>query len=86
MKTSGSSRDSLFYVLAALCGIGAGVADVAVNDLLFTALLVLASCMLLGCCARGGRAVGRGGWNLHSADRRGCLFCADGEADAGTGV
>jgi ABC-type multidrug transport system permease subunit len=28
--------------------VGAGWADVAVNDLLFTALLVLASCMLLG--------------------------------------
>jgi ABC-type multidrug transport system permease subunit len=35
-------------LLAALCGIGTGWADVAINDLLFTALLVLASCMLLG--------------------------------------
>jgi ABC-type multidrug transport system permease subunit len=35
-------------LLAALCGIGTGWADVVVNDLLFTALLVLASCMLLG--------------------------------------
>lgn len=41
-------RDLWFYLLAALCGIGAGIADVLVNDLLFTALLVLASCMLLG--------------------------------------
>jgi ABC-type multidrug transport system permease subunit len=40
--------DAWFYLLAAFCGIGAGVADVFVNDLLFTALLVLASCMLLG--------------------------------------
>ena len=40
--------DWLFYLLAALCGIATGYADVAVNDLLFTALLVLASCMLLG--------------------------------------
>ena len=46
MKTT--SSDVWFYLLAALFGIGTGVADVAVNDLLFTALLVLASCMLLG--------------------------------------
>ena len=48
MKASGVDRDSFFYLLGALCGVGAGWADVAVNDLLFTALLVLASCMLLG--------------------------------------
>jgi len=36
------------YTLAALCGIVAGIGDVAVNDLLFTALLVLAACMMLG--------------------------------------
>ncbi|HYM76449.1 MAG TPA: hypothetical protein VE377_10775 [Candidatus Dormibacteraeota bacterium] len=42
------SRDIWFYLLAALCGIGTGCADVAIDDLLFTALLVLASCMLLG--------------------------------------
>jgi hypothetical protein len=41
-------RDAPFYLLAALCGIGAGVADALMNDLLFTALLVLSSCMLLG--------------------------------------
>ena len=35
-------------MLAALFGMGAGWADVVVNDLLFTALLVLAACMLLG--------------------------------------
>ena len=40
--------DKWFYVLAALCGVGAGWADVAVNDLLLTALLVLSACMLLG--------------------------------------
>jgi ABC-type multidrug transport system permease subunit len=40
--------DAPFYLLAAFCGMGAGWADVAINDLLFTALLVLASCMLLG--------------------------------------
>ena len=35
-------------MLAAACGIGTGWADVAVNDLLFTALLVLMACILLG--------------------------------------
>jgi ABC-type multidrug transport system permease subunit len=45
-------RDSWVYVLAALCGVVSGVADVAVNDLLFTALLVLASCMMLGVLRR----------------------------------
>lgn len=43
-----TQRDAPFYLLAALCGIGTGWADVTINDLLFTALLVLASCMLLG--------------------------------------
>jgi ABC-type multidrug transport system permease subunit len=43
-----SSSDAWFYLLAAMCGMGAGWADVAINDLLFTALLVLASCILLG--------------------------------------
>lgn len=45
---SSAARDAPFYALAALAGIGTGWADVAVNDLLLTALLVLASCMLLG--------------------------------------
>jgi len=36
------------YLLGAACGIGTGWADVVVNDLLVTALLVVASCMLLG--------------------------------------
>jgi hypothetical protein len=40
--------DVLFYVLAALAGIATGCVDVIVNDLLFTALLVLSACMLLG--------------------------------------
>jgi ABC-type multidrug transport system permease subunit len=42
------SHDFRFYVLAALCGIGIGWADVMVDDLLFTALLVLLACMVLG--------------------------------------
>ena len=40
--------DVPFYVLAALAGVVTGWADVTINDLLFTALLVLAACMLLG--------------------------------------
>ena len=40
--------DVPFYFLATLAGIGTGWVDVVVNDLLFTALLVLAACMLLG--------------------------------------
>jgi hypothetical protein len=42
------ARDYWFYLLAALCGMGAGWADVVINDLLFTALLVLASCIMMG--------------------------------------
>jgi hypothetical protein len=42
------SSDSLYYILAALFGIFSGWADVKVGDLLFTALLVLAPCILLG--------------------------------------
>ena len=48
MANNGKDRDRWFYLLAALCGIATGWADVAINDLLFTALLVLAACMLLG--------------------------------------
>ena len=51
MEASGPSRpasDLWIYLLAALCGIGTGWADVVVNDLLFTALLVLSACMVLG--------------------------------------
>lgn len=52
MKTSDQEsrvpRDAFFYVLAALCGVGVGWADVMVNDLLLTALLVVMACMVLG--------------------------------------
>ncbi len=41
-------RDLPYYFLAAVTGIGIGLVDVAINDLLFTALLVLMTCMLLG--------------------------------------
>lgn len=37
-----------FYLLGAACGIAIGYVDVVVDDLLFTALLVLSSCILLG--------------------------------------
>ncbi len=47
-KTEQPRSDAWFYLLAAACGVGAGLADVFVNDLLFTALIVLASCMVLG--------------------------------------
>src|ERR1700694_5287916 len=47
-QVSGATSDGWFYLLAALCGIGAGWADVAINDLLFTALLVLSACIVLG--------------------------------------
>jgi hypothetical protein len=43
-----TTSDVSFYLLAALAGIGTGWADVRVDDLLFTALLVLMACMLLG--------------------------------------
>jgi hypothetical protein len=40
--------DGFFYLLASACGIGTGWADVVIDDLLFTALLVLSSCILPG--------------------------------------
>ena len=41
-------RDWWCYLLGAACGIGAGCADVAIDDLLFTALLVVCACLMLG--------------------------------------
>jgi hypothetical protein len=46
--TSTARGDAPFYLLAALCGAGAGWADVIINDLLLTALLVVSACLLLG--------------------------------------
>ena len=43
-----STGDSLQYLLAAAFGVMAGWIDVKVGDLLFTAMIVLASCMGLG--------------------------------------
>ena len=48
MKTSGTGHDAWVYLLAMLCGVVAGCADVAIDDLLFMALLVVLACMLLG--------------------------------------
>jgi len=52
MKEPGSPQtyrsDLPYYVLAAVAGVGTGWVDVSVDDLLFTALLVLLTCMLLG--------------------------------------
>ena len=47
-QNTGRRSDVPFYVLAALCGIGAGWTDIRINDLLLTALLVLLACILLG--------------------------------------
>jgi hypothetical protein len=41
-------RDTGFYVFAVAAGMFAGWVDIKVGDLLFTALLVVAPCMLLG--------------------------------------
>ena len=46
--TSTVRGDAPFYLLAALCGTGAAWADVMINDLLLTALLVVSACLLLG--------------------------------------
>jgi TctA family transporter len=51
MEISEHSRpgnDLWCHLLAAVCGVGTGWADFVVDDLLFTALLVLSSCMMLG--------------------------------------
>lgn len=48
VTASQTQRDWPFYVLALACGVATGWADVVVDDLLFTALLVVSSCMLLG--------------------------------------
>ena len=47
-QASAGKRDAWVYLLGAVCGIGAGWVDIAVNDLLLTALLMVSSCMLLG--------------------------------------
>jgi len=42
------SGDLPYYFLAAFLGISTGIVDVMIDDLLFTALVVLLACMLLG--------------------------------------
>jgi hypothetical protein len=43
-----AKHDWWCYLLGAACGIATGWADVVADDLLFTALLVVSSCILLG--------------------------------------
>ena len=43
-----SSGDLFYYLLAAAFGILAGWMDIKVGDLLFTAIIVLAACMVMG--------------------------------------
>ncbi len=43
-----SGGDLWFYLLAAACGIAIGWVDVAIDDLVFTALLALMACMVMG--------------------------------------
>jgi len=45
---SGNRGDTIIYALGAFLGLGAGVLDIKVGDLLLTALFVLCSTMLLG--------------------------------------
>jgi ABC-type multidrug transport system permease subunit len=47
-ETPAPPARAFHYLLAMACGAFAGWMDIKVGDLLFTALLVLASCMLLG--------------------------------------
>lgn len=47
-QSATGSREAWFYLLGGLSGVGIGWVDLTVNDLLFTALLVLAAGMLLG--------------------------------------
>ena len=47
-QPSGAPRRTFHYLVALACGAFAGWIDIKVGDLLFTALLVLAACMLLG--------------------------------------
>ena len=48
MPNEKRQRDWWCYLLGAACGIGTGWADVVIDDLLLTALLVLSACILLG--------------------------------------
>lgn len=40
--------DAVYYLMAAIFGVGAAWADIKVGDLLLTAIIVVAACMLLG--------------------------------------
>jgi hypothetical protein len=43
-----SGGDAFYYLLAVVAGISAAWADIKIGDLLLTAMIVLAACMLLG--------------------------------------
>ena len=47
-SSPGGGNDTYVYILAAAMGLATGWADIRIHDLLFTALLVTAACMLLG--------------------------------------
>ena len=47
-ESRGQGQDGGFYVFAAVAGVLSGWVDIKVGDLLLTALVVLAACMLLG--------------------------------------
>ncbi len=48
MEQQPTTKDWWVYLLAAICGMGAGAVDVALDDLLLVALAVVASGLLLG--------------------------------------
>ena len=47
-NTTTQNNDLVIYILGAILGVGAGILDVRIGDLLLTAMFVLASTMLLG--------------------------------------
>ena len=47
-SSPGGGSDTFVYIFAAAMGLATGWADIRIHDLLFTALLVTAACMLLG--------------------------------------
>ena len=47
-QATNRTSDLWVYLVGAVCGIVAGSADVVIDDPLFTALLVVASCIFLG--------------------------------------
>lgn len=48
MTSDSPKRDTIFYVIAAICGILAGIVHITIGDPLLTALVVVISTMCLG--------------------------------------